>query len=150
MPTFTAVPVFAYAHCRDARCPGYQQEQVDAVREEMAYTFGENGGDGVFTHMVESSRVEFRATDEADVACPVCGEPREVTGDPRPQYVNESGFDPMGLLSLPKFDPKKQHGDASSVPAHVRGETDEEMEARLRQEIREEQMRARLREEMQG
>lgn len=148
MPTITPVPVFAYAHCRDARCPGYQQEQVDAIREETSYTFGENGGDGVFTHMIESSRVEYRFTDTKDSPCPVCGVPREITGTPRPQYVNESGFDPMGLLSLPKFQSDSDAG--ASVPGHLRGETDEEMEARLRQEIREEQMRARLREEMQG
>jgi hypothetical protein len=42
--------------------------------------------------------------------------------------------------ALPKF-------DAPEVPASV-GETDEEMEMRLRREIREEQMRERLRAEM--
>jgi hypothetical protein len=143
MPTITEAPVRAYCHCRDARCPGYQQQEIDAVREEASYTFGENGGDGVFTHMVESSRVEYRAADEADVACPVCSADREVTGTPRPQYVNESGFDPMGLLSVPKFD---AHPD--SVPAGVRGETDDEIEARLRAKLREEAIEARLRAEL--
>jgi hypothetical protein len=142
MPTITAFPMRAYAHCRDARCPGYHQQEVDATREEASYTFGENGGDGVFFHMVESSRVEFRFANPADVACPVCGSDREVTGSPRPQYVNESGHDPLGLLGVAKFDPSE------SVPASVRGETDEEIEARLRQKIREEQIEAKLREEM--
>jgi hypothetical protein len=141
MPTITATPAQAYAHCRDARCPGYHQQEVPAVREESFYTFGENGGDGVFMSMIESSRVSFAFADPDDAPCPVCGVPREVTGTQRPQYVNESGHDPLGLLGVPKF-------DATNVPASVRGETDEEMEARLRQEIREEQMRERLRAEM--
>lgn len=144
MPTITATPTKAYAHCRDARCPGYHQEAVDAVHEEAFYTFGENGGDGIFAHMTESSRVEYRFADETDVPCPVCTQPREITGTPRPQYVNESGHDPLGLLGMPKFNASE------SAPAHVRGETDEEMEARLRAEIREEQMRERLRTEMTG
>jgi hypothetical protein len=142
MPTITATPVRAYCHCRDARCPGYHQEAIDAVHEEASYTYGENGGDGVLKNMVESSRVEYRFADKADAPCPVCSARREVTGTPRPQYVNESGHDPLGLLGMPKFN------TSESAPAHVRGETDEEMEARLRQEIREEQMRVRLRSEM--
>lgn len=145
MPTMTGSPVVAYAHCRDARCPGYQQEQVDAVREETSYTFGDGDrlGAGVLQNTVERSHVEYRLADPEQSACRVCGVPREVTGEPRKAYVNESGFDPMGLLSVPKF-------DAESVPASVRGESDEEMEDRLRREIREEQMRERLREEMSG
>jgi hypothetical protein len=142
MPTFAQETVKAYCHCRDARCPGYHQEEVDAVREEASYTFGENGGDGVFTHMIESSRVEYRFADDQDAPCPVCRTPREVTGEPRPQYVNESGHDPMGLLSVPKFDAKAE------VPAGVRGETDEEIEARLRAKLREEAIEARLRAEL--
>ena len=143
MPTVTVAPVRAYAHCRDARCPGYQQQAVEAVREEVMYTFGENGGDGVFTHMVESSRVEYKFADESDAACPVCSTPREVTGDPRPQYVNESGQDPMGLLALPKHDTA-----ASFSPFSPAGESDDEIELRLRQKLREEQIEARLRAEM--
>jgi hypothetical protein len=144
MPTITGVPVRAYAHCRDARCPGYQQEEVDAVREETAFTFGEGDrlGAGVLQNTVEKSLVEYRFADPDAAPCRVCGVPREVTGDPRKQYVNESGFDPMGLLSMPKFD--------EQAPASVVGESDEEMEARLRREILEEQMRERLRGEMAG
>lgn len=143
MPTITGVPVRAYAHCRDARCSGYQQEEVDAVREETSFTFGEGDrlGAGVLQNTVEKSHVEYRFADAEQAPCRVCGVPREVTGEPRKQYVNESGFDPMGLLSMPKFDEQQ--------PAAL-GESDEEMEARLRREIREEQMRERLRGEMQG
>lgn len=142
MPTIVAVAVQGYAHCRDARCGGYAQQAVDAIREEASYTFGENGGDGVFTHMVESSRVEYRFADDTDAPCPACMQPREVTGEPRPQYVNESGHDPLGLLALPKF-------DTEAAPAS-RGETDEEIEMRLRAKLREEVIEARLRAEMEG
>ena len=144
MPTITGTPIVGYAHCRDARCPGYQQEQVDAVREETSFTFGEGDrlGAGVLQNTVEKSHVEYRLADPEESPCRVCGVPREVTGEPRKQYVNESGFDPMGLLGLPKFD--------TEAPAHVLGESDVEMEDRLRREIREEQMRERLRQEMSG
>lgn len=99
-----------YAHCRDTRCPGNQQQEVDAVRQEMSFTFGDGGGDGVWKNLVERSTIEFRFADESDAGCPVCKRPREVTGTPRPQYQPLSGFDPMGLLSVPKF-------DAGNVPS---------------------------------
>lgn len=144
MATFTQAPVLAYAHCRDARCPGYAQQQIDAIREEASYTFGDGDrlGAGVLQNTVERSHVEYHAADDADVPCPACGAQREVTGTPRPQYVNESGHDPMGLLAL---QPDQAGGP---VMQYAAGETDEEMETRLRGEIREEQMRARLRAEM--
>jgi hypothetical protein len=146
MPTITGTPVKAFAHCRDARCPGYQQEEIDAVREETSFTFGDGDrlGAGVLQNTVEKSHVEYRAASAGDAPCRVCGVPREVTGERRKQYVNESGFDPMGLLSMPKFD------EAAAPPAAVLGESDAEMEDRLRREIREEQMRERLRQEMSG
>jgi hypothetical protein len=150
MATFTQAPVLAYAHCRDARCPGYAQQQIDAIREEASYTFGDGDrlGAGVLQNTIERSHVEYHAADDADVPCPACGASREVTGTPRPQYVNESGHDPMGLLAL---QPDQPGGPVDPLtqyygPTHV--ETDEEMETRLRGEIREEQMRARLRAEM--
>lgn len=143
MPTLTGTPAVGYAHCRDARCSGYQQEQVGAVREETSFTFGEGDrlGAGVLQNTVEKSHVEYRLADPDDAACPVCGVPREVTGEPRKQYVNESGHDPMGLLGMAKF-------NQDQVPADVRGETDEEIEARLRSKLREEAIEARLRAEM--
>ncbi len=99
MPQVAETPVEAYAHCRNARCPGYDQERIDGIREETSYTFGERGGDGAFTHMIQDSGVEFKAADVADLPCPGCGAAREVTGTPRPSYQNESGHDPMGLLA---------------------------------------------------
>ena len=145
MPTITTQDVQAFAHCRSARCPGYQQQEVPAVREESSQTFGENGGDGVFTHMTERSMVEYQFADQEDVPCPVCSAPREVTGDPRPQYQPLSGHDPLGLLAVPRFDAGKQAERAARVGV---SESDEEIEARITQKIREEQIEARLRAEM--
>lgn len=145
MPTVTATPVKAYAHCRDARCPGYNQQEVDAVREEASYTFGELGGDGVFTHMQERSSVEWKFADVEDAPCPVCSELREVTGSHRPSYQPLSGHDPLGLLSAPKFD-----AAAAAVPAEIRGESDGEIEARLRVKLKEEAIEARLRAELES
>lgn len=105
MPTVTETPVKGYAHCRNARCPGYQQEEIDAVREEKSFTFGDGGGDGVFTHMIERSMVAFLFANPEDAPCPSCREPREVSGDPRPSYQPLSGHDPMGLLQFGGFDP---------------------------------------------
>jgi hypothetical protein len=137
MPTITATPAVAYAHCRNARCPGYDQQQIEGRRVETAQTFGENGGDGIFMSFVERSMVTYEAVDESG-----CGEDREVTGDPRPSYQPISGHDPMGLLSTPGFDPAQTAPAPGFAP-----ETDEEMEARLRAQLREEQMLQRLRDE---
>lgn len=146
MPVITEQPATVYLHCRNVYCPGNDQQQAEGRRVEEAQTFGENGGDGIFTHFVERSMVVYRA-DEAQLPCPGCGEDREVTGDPRPSYQPLSGYDPRGLLDVPKFDAGRQ-AEITSVPAHIRGESDEEMESRLRATLREEQMMARLRAEL--
>jgi len=97
MPTVTQKPVQGYAHCRTAMCPGYHQEQIDALEETQAWTIGEKGGDGAFAQLVENTMIEFRFADEKDAPCPSCGERREVTGQPRKQYQPLSGYDPMYL-----------------------------------------------------
>lgn len=147
MPTITAVESVVYAHCRNPRCPGHDQQELRGRRVEEAYTFGENGGDGIFVAFVERSQVHYEAADAADVPCPGCGEPREVTGTARPSYQPLSGHDPNGLLTVPRFDSGRQ-AELASVPPSVRGESDEEMEARLRAQLKEEQMMARLRAEI--
>jgi hypothetical protein len=111
MPVVTQNPARAYAHCRTARCPGYQQQEVAAVREEVGFTYRElNGNKGAaepFDGLFERSSVRFRFEDESEAGCPVCGETREVTGEPRPSYPNVSGEDPMGLLAFGGFSPSK-------------------------------------------
>lgn len=108
MPTVQEAPARAYAHCRNARCAGYAQEEIDGVREEVGFTYRElNGNKGAvdpFDGLMERSSVRFRFADEEDAPCRVCGEAREVTGDPRPSYQPLSGHDPMGLLSFGGFD----------------------------------------------
>jgi hypothetical protein len=53
----TPVLVRAFAHCIQVRCPGYAQEEVDAVRTETEYTYADGGGDqqGVWANAVERS-----------------------------------------------------------------------------------------------
>lgn len=120
MPSVTETPVKGYAHCRNARCGGYQQQEVDAVREEKAYTFGDGGGDGVFTHMIERSMVSFLFADPGEAPCPSCGEPREVSGEPRPSYQPLSGHDPMFLVtSGAKFDPSVVNTPADARQAEL-------------------------------
>lgn len=114
MPIITEEPTRAFAHCRNARCPGYAQEEIDAIKEETAFTFGDLGGDGVFTHMTERSTVGFRFADPDDGPCPGCHEVREVTGTPRPAYQPLSGKDPMGLLHAQPFNPSQPVPDRTS------------------------------------
>lgn len=105
MPSVTATPAKVYLHCRDARCSGYNQQEVDGLREETVQTFGENGGDGIFMPMTERSMVSFRAENAEDVPCPGCKQAREASGEPRPQYQPMSGHDPMGLVGGISFNP---------------------------------------------
>jgi hypothetical protein len=148
LPTITQQDVRAYAHCRNARCPGYAQQEIAAVREESSQTFGENGGDGVFTHMPERSVVEYRFADPEDVPCPVCSAPREVTGDPRPQYQPLSGHDPLGLLQVPRFDAGKQAERVEHIETGQESEL--ELEARIRRQLLAERLEAKLRAEIEA
>jgi hypothetical protein len=128
VPQVTATPATVYLHCRDARCSGYNQQEVAGYREESVQTFGENGGDGIFTNFPERSIVSFHAAGEKDelagiVACPGCGQSREVSGDPRPQYQAMSGHDPMGLVGGIQFSPNQvstvQDAELAELKAQV-------------------------------
>lgn len=111
MPTITETPIQGYAHCRNPRCPGSRQEQVDVVRVEDSFTFVERGGD---LPGYENSNVRFRFTDEDQSPCPNCGQHRDVTDTARPSYEALSGYDQSGLLDIEvtengsRFDPAKQ------------------------------------------
>lgn len=102
--------VRAYAHCPNARCVGYLQEQVDAERVETSYLYTDNGGD---LPGVERSIHHFKWLDSADPTCPGCGEIRELSGEPRPSYQPLSGYNPMGLVdgSVAPFNPAKAPED---------------------------------------
>lgn len=113
MPTVKETPVKGYAHCSDARCPGSNQERVDAVKVVTEHTFLENGGDLPF---VEKSFEHFRFADEDARVCPGCGRSREVTAQQRPSYAPLSGFDQRGLLGVTAFTP----GSGGVQPADPR------------------------------
>lgn len=106
MPTIAEMPIKAYAHCIDARCPGHEQEQVEAIRKEDSFTYAERGGNLGGT---ENSFVRVRFADESESTCRQCGRIRELSETPRRKYDGSlSGHDPMGLLDVEPFDPAKQ------------------------------------------
>lgn len=145
MATTTETPVRAYAHCRNSRCSGNAQVEIDAVLCEYAQTFGDNGGDGAFFGMVERSTIEYAFADPEQAPCVSCKQPREVTGQQRPTYQNLSGHDPKGLLYVEGYDASQEAPASAGF-----GESDDEIELRLRAKIREEQIEAKLRAEMAG
>lgn len=135
MPRVLETPVKGFAHCSNGRCPGSNQQRVDAVRVVTETTFAELGGDLPF---VERSFEQHRFAQEDDRPCPSCGKSREVTSQQRPSYVNLSGKDPMGLLGSPGFQPGKR------AP-----ESEEQIEQRVRARLLEEQIEQRVRREME-
>jgi hypothetical protein len=101
MPTTIDAALNGYAHCLNARCPGYAQEPVQALRRETSYTYAElNGTAEGSVPGFERSQVSFVFADEDDAACPHCEGPREIAPQPRTTYQNLSGHDPNGLLNL--------------------------------------------------
>jgi hypothetical protein len=122
MPTVQATPQQVFLHCRNALCAGYNQEEVEGFREETVQTFGENGGDGIFTAMVERSMVAFRAADDVEVTCPGCKQAREVAGESRPQYQAMSGHDPLGLVGGAPFNPNLVNTDQDAEMAELKAQ----------------------------
>lgn len=121
--TVTEEPVEAYAHCANARCPGYAQEAVPAIRQETSRTYQANGGQ---LPGVENSQVHYRfADEEANGPCPGCGRMRELSADQRPSYNPISGFDPNYLVgsTAQGFDPSMRNTESDAKVA--------ELEARL-------------------
>jgi hypothetical protein len=118
MPTITEKPVEAYAHCNNALCPGYGQEKVKAVEEVTEWTFVDNGGD---IPGVERSRSLLKFASDDDISCGTCGRERELSKDPRRNYENLSGFDPMGLINgkVPGFNPAVVNTEADARVAEL-------------------------------
>lgn len=117
MATLTKTPMDGFAHCVDARCPGYQQERVPVVRHLTEHRYVDNGGD---LTGVEKSFITFAFADDEDRHCKHCGRHRDATDEERPVYDPLSGKDPMGLLHI-------KPGTALKDPAVValEGERDE-------------------------
>lgn len=97
MPTVTETIVTAHAHCQDAQCLGYIQEPVQAGHTHVELSYLDLGGDNPG---IERTFDYLRFADDADQSCPHCQKPRAVTDQTRPEYLNLSGHDPMGLFEL--------------------------------------------------
>ena len=122
MPTLTVTEVVGYAHCRNPRCPGSQQEQVKALRHVDSYTYVERGGDLPGEEMSTehfsffndgSIDPETKEQRPDETPCPNCKLLREITGSPRPSYQGEWGNQDF-LLDIDvkhdgsRFDPELQ------------------------------------------
>lgn len=109
MPTvMSRNEVQAFAHCTNIFCPGHDQAPVLAVREELGYTYIENGGDLPF---VEKSTVTLSFVDPDELACPECGRNRDLSLQTRVEYPNESGHDPRGLVQIKYRDDGSERHD---------------------------------------
>jgi hypothetical protein len=95
MPTVTETTIDGYASCRDARCAGYRQEPVRAIRTLTEFSYVDLGGD---VPGIERGTELLRFDDLGDEPCPVCGEPRLVADQVRPVYPNISGVAQDALL----------------------------------------------------
>ena len=96
MPTITDETVTGHAHCPNPRCDQYEYE-TPVVKRTVSWTYAENGGD---LPGIERSTIEVVATKDTEDKCPRCGRYRELSIGERPEYPNESGVDPNGLLGF--------------------------------------------------
>lgn len=98
MPAVTENLIQGLASCRDGRCPGYKQMEVDAVVTITAFSYFDLGGD---VPGIERESILIRFSDpDTDMPCPVCGEPRLVSDQTRPIYPNVSGVPQDKLLHV--------------------------------------------------
>lgn len=96
MPTVTEQTVTALAFCIDGRCPGYNQQPVEAVRRTNEFSYLELGGD---LPGIERSTTQVFFAREEDAVCEHCGKPRLVEEQERPEYPNVSGQDPLAIFN---------------------------------------------------
>lgn len=111
MPTITVTEVAGFAHCRNPRCAGGNQEAVKALRQTDAFSYSERGGD---LPGIEASNDYVRFANPEDAPCPHCGEGREITEQARPSYQSFGHGPQDALLEIEvgpngsRFDPSKQ------------------------------------------
>jgi hypothetical protein len=110
MATLALTPIKGYAHCRDPRCIGTEQEEVDAICHTSSWSFVENGGN--LPGVERSTEIYVFADEQRDAPCHACGLAREVSAKPRPQYTPLSGHRQDGLLHV------KQYNAAAQPPQH--------------------------------
>ena len=126
MPTIREETVTGYAHCPNSRCDPYEHE-TKVVRQTVEWTYLENGGD--FPGF-ERSVVNIIAGEETDATCPGCGRQRELSVGERPEYPNDSGVDPLGLLGMqpqthdPGLVAVQQNAELASQLAEMKAELD--------------------------
>jgi hypothetical protein len=106
MATVTTTTVSGYAHCRNPRCAGTEQQPVDALCHTSAWTYVENGGN--MPGVERSTELYVFADERTDSPCPVCGDSREVSAAPRPQYTPLSGHRQDGLLHVKQYNAQAQ------------------------------------------
>ncbi len=91
--TSTENVIDGYIFCPDGRCPGNAQVKIKVICTEVFHPYeGSTPG-------YERSMEYFRSETEP-LACPHCGIDRLVSDQERPNYLNISGHDPLGLLDL--------------------------------------------------
>ena len=113
MPTITDEEVIGHAHCPNPRCDPYEHE-TPVTRRTIAWTYQENGGD---LPGIERTSEQVIANEKTASMCPSCGRARELSLDERPEYPNESGVDPLGLLGM-----QPQTADPSLVAVQQQAE----------------------------
>lgn len=96
MPTVTEQPITGLAFCVDGRCPGYNQEPVPALKRTSEFSYLELGGD---LPGIERSSSQVLFVNDDDAVCALCGKPRMVSDQERPEYPNTSGQDPMAIFN---------------------------------------------------
>lgn len=116
MATLTTTTVPAFAHCRDPRCPGTEQEPVDAIRHLTEWSFVDNGGN---LPGVERSSTIFAFADETQMPCPHCSVDREVSIQKRPNLPPLSGHRQDGLLYVKQYDSGKQPTGNDAIVAQL-------------------------------
>jgi len=126
-PNTIETNVTGWAHCGDARCPGYGQKPAEGIRTIVEHTIGSRGGDGIFVNIVENTNEYLRFSDSADIACPDCGKDREISLQERPVYPVITGFPQLGLLQTPQFDPSVRNTKADEDAALAQAEQNKRM-----------------------
>jgi len=98
MPTVTEITVDGFISCVDPRCPGYEQKPVPVTRQNVAFSYGDNGGDGSIP--LGATEREAVHVVQADETCEHCGKPTITSDRERPEHAPVSGQDPLALLNL--------------------------------------------------
>lgn len=117
MATLTTTELQAYAHCRDPRCAGTEQQPVPALRHLSEWTYVENGGNMPGTE--RSIAILAFADEPTDAPCPTCSKPRELSEQERPYYTPLSGHRQDGLLHVKNFDASQQPAGNDAVIAQL-------------------------------